>query len=93
MNANHLTDAQTERLAILSEEAGEVIQVIGKILRHGFKPIVGEINYDNTTDLEKELGDLYEAVNRLVDNGDISIANILHQAITKTREPYLHHQK
>ena len=31
-----LTPPEIERLAMLSEECGEVIQVIGKILRHGY---------------------------------------------------------
>ena len=33
---NELTPAQAERLAILMEECGEVVQIIGKILRHGY---------------------------------------------------------
>jgi len=33
---NGLTPAQAERLAMLAEECGEVIQIIGKILRHGY---------------------------------------------------------
>lgn len=36
-NFNGLTPAQTERLAILMEECGEVVQIIGKILRHGYE--------------------------------------------------------
>lgn len=36
-NFNDLTPAQTERLAILMEECGEVIHIVGKILRHGFE--------------------------------------------------------
>lgn len=34
---NKLTPAEAERLAMLAEECGEVIQVVGKILRHGFE--------------------------------------------------------
>lgn len=34
---NCLTPAEAERLAMLAEEAGEVIQVIGKVLRHGYE--------------------------------------------------------
>lgn len=34
---NQLTPAELERLAILQEEMGESIQVIGKILRHGYQ--------------------------------------------------------
>ncbi|HCO91067.1 MAG TPA: hypothetical protein DIT40_08855 [Alphaproteobacteria bacterium] len=33
---NNLTPAQAERLAMLAEECGEVIQAVGKILRHGY---------------------------------------------------------
>lgn len=33
---NQLTEAEAELLACLSEECGEVVQVIGKILRHGY---------------------------------------------------------
>lgn len=33
---NRLTPAQAERLAMLAEECAEVIQVVGKILRHGY---------------------------------------------------------
>lgn len=34
---NELTPAEDERLAYLMEECGEVIQIIGKIMRHGFE--------------------------------------------------------
>ena len=33
---NELSPAEVERLAILAEEMGEAIQVIGKVLRHGY---------------------------------------------------------
>ena len=34
MSFNKLSDAETERLAILAEEMGEAQQAIGKIIRH-----------------------------------------------------------
>lgn len=34
---NRLTPAEHERLAYLMEECGEVIQIIGKIMRHGYE--------------------------------------------------------
>jgi hypothetical protein len=34
-HVNGLSNEQLESLALLSEECGEVIQVVGKILRHG----------------------------------------------------------
>ena len=33
---NKLTPAEAERLAMLAEECGEVVQIVGKILRHGY---------------------------------------------------------
>ena len=33
---NGLSPEEAERLAMLAEECGEVIQIIGKILRHGY---------------------------------------------------------
>ena len=33
---NGLTPAEAKRLALLAEECGEVLQAIGKVLRHGF---------------------------------------------------------
>lgn len=33
---NRLRESELERLAILAEECGEVIQVINKIIRHGY---------------------------------------------------------
>jgi hypothetical protein len=35
-NYNKLTPAETERLSMLAEEAAEIIQIVGKILRHGY---------------------------------------------------------
>ncbi len=70
---NQLSEAQLERLSILSEECGEVIQAVGKILRHGY----GSYNPDDRThignshDLEKELGDLKFAVSLMVKTGDV----------------------
>lgn len=35
--SNNLSDAELERLAYLAEECGEVQQIIGKIIRHGYE--------------------------------------------------------
>jgi hypothetical protein len=32
-----MAEAERERLAMLAEEAGEIVQIIGKILRHGYE--------------------------------------------------------
>lgn len=60
---NSLTASEAEALALLSEECGEVVQVIGKILRHGlysFHPHSPGIS--NHALLIKELGDVLAAV-------------------------------
>lgn len=93
---NKLTPAEDERLALLVEEMGEVLQVIGKIQRHGydnFHPDHPEIT--NRNDLEKELGHVRAITDMLVGNKDVdwdairrSYAKRLH-----LQKPYLHHQE
>lgn len=71
---NRLTSAEAERLAILAEECGEVVQAIGKILRHGYAschPDQNNSDRDNRADLEKECGDVRCAISALCDAGDI----------------------
>lgn len=66
MAFNQLTDAEAERLALLLEECGEVIQVIGKIQRHGYDSQHRDYgNVPNRQLLEKELGDVLAAVDLL----------------------------
>lgn len=48
---NQLTPAEHERLAYLMEECGEVIQIIGKIMRHGYE------SYDPTDPNNKVVGE------------------------------------
>ena len=67
---NDLSPGDTERLAILAEECGEVVQSIGKILRHGAEDVnpTGS-GGDNRAMLECEIGDLLCAVDMLFDCG------------------------
>ena len=70
---NKLTNPETERLACLAEECGEVIQVIGKIIRHGYEhshPKYGDRT--NRENLAMEIGDLLIAIQMLIDNKDIN---------------------
>ena len=55
---NKLRPDQVEKLAILIEEASEVIKAAGKILRHGYQ----NGKYDNRKDLEDEIQDLHGAL-------------------------------
>jgi NTP pyrophosphatase (non-canonical NTP hydrolase) len=88
---NKLSAAETERLAILSEELGEVIQVVGKILRHGWL----DAGYDNRAELEKELGDVYVAMRLLYDGGDVNPHKVHVSQIRKVDKikKYLHHNE
>lgn len=93
--SNNLSDAQLERLAILSEELGEAQQMVGKILRHGwisFSPF-DEDKTPNQMLLTKELGDILYAIKLLESNGELLFTDIEQFAISKQEriKPYLHH--
>lgn len=83
--SNHiLSPAEQERLALLIEECGEVIQAATKIMRHGWystNPLVenGPTNKDN---LEKELGHLELAI-FLVTNNDVLDESVIARARSK----------
>ena len=83
------TAAQHERLAILAEECAEVIQVVNKVLRHGWQ----SNGHDNRIALEHELGDLQWARKMLVDADDVWQSTIDRFADEKPGKaaPYLHH--
>lgn len=95
-NLNGLSPAQTERLAILAEECGEVVQIVGKILRHGYASYHPRDNErkTNRTLLETELGDLRHVIERMTNAGDVSLVKILNCMDRKawTIHKYLHHQ-
>lgn len=99
--SNRLSPAELERLAILSEECGEVQQVIGKIMRHGYESvnpleIVPEDIYptQNRWSLEKECGDLLWAMGIMVAARDMNRTSIDLAFSEKgpRAEKYLHHQ-
>lgn len=91
-----LTPAEIERLAKVAEEAGEVLQVIGKILVHGWesrhprKPEQGT----NREHLEEELGNLQNAVDMMCRAEDVRKLRIMNARTEKrsTISKYLHHQ-
>lgn len=92
-NVNKLTAAEAERLAMLAEECGEVVQVIGKILRHGYEsfhpadPLVS-----NRMMLQNELADLAAVVQMLDNAQDIeSDSDALDEALTRKMR-YAHYQ-
>lgn len=96
---NQLSDSEAERLAILSEECGEVIQCVGKILRHGYacknpdNPAAGS----NRQQLQKELADLIAQAAFMEVKGDINVEQVLKDAETrvdkiKSGVCHTHHQ-
>jgi NTP pyrophosphatase (non-canonical NTP hydrolase) len=93
---NELMPAELERLALLSEECGEVIQIIGKIIRHGYEscnPNDPE-GVTNRELLEKELGDVDFATALLCRAKDVRRWKIESHSEVKGLKigKYLHHQ-
>lgn len=93
---NGLTPAQAERLAWLMEECGEVIQVIGKIQRHGLEsknPLI-ENSETNRGSLERELGDVLAAIDLMVERCDLTRSEIDSQRVGKAFKvmKWMHHQ-
>jgi len=91
---NKLTPGQAERLAILAEECGEVVQIIGKILRHGLESYHPDGGPSNRLLLEKELGDIMTASVMLEMSGDLDHDRIFAAASDKAGRVlrYTHHQ-
>ena len=92
---NGLSDAETERLALVSEECAEICKTIGKIVRHGYpsrNPDVAD-SPTNREDLEHEVGDLLWAIDLMAHCGDISMLRARADGGRHARKArYLHHQ-
>lgn len=88
---NGLSEGAQERLVILAEECGEVVQAIGKILRHGYESAYnGETNRQA---LERELGDLFHATKRLCLAYELNEEALANRVLLpKEKKAYLHHQ-
>lgn len=92
---NNLTPAQAERIAMLAEEAGEIVQMCGKILRHGldsYHPMDAD-KTPNRELLRRELMDL-DAVKSMMTLGqDIRLPDVegITAALNRKRH-YTHHQ-
>ena len=92
---NRLSDAETERLALLGEECAGIGKAIGKIVRHGYasrNPTVPQ-SLTNREDLEREIGDLLWSVDLMAHTGDISMLRVRADHGRHERKcRYLHHQ-
>ena len=93
---NGLTEAEAERLTILIEECGEVVQAACKILRHGYESTNPTVTNGETnrTALERELGDMAHAMTRMANADDINPWEVERRRLSKPAKilPYLHHQ-
>ena len=93
---NKLSPAEAERLALLAEECAEVVQVVSKILRHGYEKYnpCHHFRRANRLLLEDELGDVMYAIRIMCNNKDIDAAHLDRAADVKAKSvaKYLHHQ-
>ena len=94
-NYNNLTSGETERLAILAEECSGVIQIIGKILRHGYRSSNpnDSRNVNNRRLLEIELGHVDAMKELMIVKDDVIKSFITSSCMDKHRiwPKYLHH--
>ena len=94
--ANGLSVSEAERLALLLEEAGEVVQAIGKVLRHGYESWNPNDprRTSNRESLERELGDMAAAIQLMTGRRDLNAAFIKQCQVDKLKKvgQYLHHQ-
>jgi NTP pyrophosphatase (non-canonical NTP hydrolase) len=92
---NQLTPAEAERLAMLAEECGEVIQVIGKILRHGYASFHPDAptGLNNRGLLRKEITDVVAVLSAMDESEDfdLPVASQSKDAWAKKLR-YSHHQ-
>jgi len=96
-NFNGLTPAETERLALLAEEMGECIQVIGKILRHGYdsrNPVLPD-SPTNRDNLDMEIGDVELIIYLMAEARDIDRNRVDRRRVNKGKSivTWLHHQE
>lgn len=91
---NQLTPAEAERLALMAEECAEVIQVVGKILRHGYDSRHPAGGATNRLLLQKELGDVLASTTMLRNAGDVSGEALEQAAHAKMHSvlQWVHHQ-
>lgn len=88
---NALSPRQAEALAMLAEEAGEIVLAVGKTLRHGLEsrhPDGGETNREA---ISREVADL-RAVLRLLDGDLPEVTEEQIAEALRRKMRYAHHQ-
>lgn len=89
---NGLSPAEAERLAMLAEEAGEIVQAVGKVLRHGYGSTHPDGGPDNREQLRREVQDLCAVATQMVDAGDFR-PRAIDRAHWERKLRYTHHQQ
>lgn len=91
---NKLTHAQIERLAILAEECGETVQAAMKVIRRGYdRKHPRKPGPTNRGHLEDEIGNVLNAIEMMVEAGDVR-PNKIKASLESKRErvkKYLYH--
>lgn len=93
---NGLTPKEAELLALMSEECGELIQAIGKILRHGFASVHPEGRDEgrsNRENLVREMGDVRAAIELFIGQDMVSGGDVHRAMVSKLDRvgKWLHH--
>jgi hypothetical protein len=89
-----LTEAQRERLEMLIEEAGEIVQIGCKVLRHGYESFQPD-DVDQTENrelLEHELADLLTVMGEMVRQKDIFEQASTGRNAWDRKSRFTHHQ-
>lgn len=95
MSHYSLTPAQAERLEMLAEEAGEVVQAVTKILRHGFDSSDPTQHFyrTNRTHLAEELQELNVVHDEMIACGDLFTGTTRpNSEVWRRKLAYTHHQ-
>ena len=86
-----ISKEELERLALVAEECAEVIQIINKIIRHGYESYhPNDPNITNRELLSKELSDLIAVATLLTDTEVLEIADI--PTTLRKKQKYLYYQ-
>lgn len=91
---SQLTEAETERLAMLAEECAEVIQIVGKILRHGYNSWHPDNPaHNNRWLLRKEIVDVIAVLSAMDNSEDINLpAKVESEQAWNRKLRYCHYQ-
>ncbi len=93
-HVNGLTNDQLERLAMLAEECGEVVQMVNKIIRHGYASKHPDGGDNNRTLLSEEIGDIEAVLSMMRQHNDVrrlTSADIIAKKQRKMK--YAHYQE